>query len=121
MDEVQDSDRGGYAGGGGFGLMVLWMLACSAVILFGLSRMHPEIGARVAYAFRDPALDLTKPFPNCKAAHAAGFYDIPRASPAYVQWQDPGNNGIACAPAPDGPGPDASVRTTLIWKRLSGH
>lgn len=121
MDEAQDSERGGYAGGGGFGLMVLWMLACSAVIVFGLSRMHPEIGARVAYAFRDPAMDLAKPFPSCKAAHAAGVYDIPRESLAYLQWQDPEGTGLACKPSPDGPGPNGSARTKLIWKRLTGR
>src|SRR5437899_5269050 len=121
MDEVQDRGRGGYVGGGGFGLMVMWMLACSAVMLFGLSRLHPEIGARVSYAFRDPAMDLTKPFPTCKDAHAAGFYDIPRESPAYLQWQDPEGTGLACKPQPDGPGPDGSARAKLIWKRLSDH
>jgi hypothetical protein len=96
-------------------LMKLWIAACAVIIVLGLNRMHPEFGQRLAYAFRDPAMDLERPFPTCKAAHAAGYYDIPRESPAYVRWQDPENRGLACEP-PEGV---SSGRLEIIRHRLT--
>ena len=96
-------------------LMKLWIAVCAVIIVLGLNRMHPEVGQRLAYAFRDPAMDLERPFPTCKAAHAAGYYDIPRESPAYVRWQDPENRGLACEP-PEGV---SSGRLDIIFKRLT--
>jgi hypothetical protein len=95
-------------------LMTWWIAGCAVVIVLGLNRMHPEVGQRLAYAFRDPAMDLERPFPTCKAAHAAGYYDIPRESPAYVRWQDPENRGLACEP-PEGV---SSGRLAIIRQRL---
>jgi hypothetical protein len=117
MDSIQQAARGPDADRESSPLprlMMLWIAACAVVIVLGLNRMHPEFGQRLAYAFRDPAMDLERPFPTCKAAHAAGYYDIPRDSPAYVSWQDPQNHGLACEP-PEGV---SSGRLEIIRKRL---
>ncbi len=118
MDMIQDPPRGTDAGRDGRALarlMAIWIAACAVVIVLGLNRMYPQYGARVAFAFRDPAMDLSEPFATCNAAHAAGYFDIPRESPAYVSWQDGDNDGLACEPAPGVP----SGRLELIWKRLT--
>jgi hypothetical protein len=118
MDSIQQAARGPEAHRGGSTLrrvMTLWIAACAVIIVLGLKRMHPEVGQRLAYAFRDPAMDLERPFPTCKAAHAAGYYDIPRESPAYVAWQDPDNHGLACEPADGVP----TGRLEIIRKRLT--
>jgi hypothetical protein len=117
MDSIQQAARGPEAHREGSRLprlMTIWIAACAVIIVLGLNRMHPEVGQRLAYAFRDPAMDLERPFPTCKAAHAAGYYDIPRESPAYVRWQDPDNRGLACEP-PEGV---SSGRLTIIRQRL---
>jgi hypothetical protein len=117
MDSIQQAARGPEAYRERSALprlMMLWIAVCGVVIVLGLNRMHPEVGQRLAYAFRDPALDLELPFPTCKAAHAAGYYDIPRDSPAYVSWQDPQNRGLACEPAEG----VSSGRLEIIRKRL---
>ncbi len=117
MDSIQQAARGpeAYRESNALPrLMTLWIALCAVIIVLGLNRMHPEVGQRLAYAFRDPAMDLERPFPTCKAAHAAGYYNIPRESPAYVRWQDPDNRGLACEPA-DGV---ASGRLEIIRQRL---
>jgi hypothetical protein len=117
MDSFQDTARGtdeDRRSGAPGRLMALWIAACAAIIVLGLNRMHPQYGERLAYAFRDPAMDLTQPFATCKAANAAGYFDIPRESSAYVRWQDPDNRGLACAP-PDGV---SSGRLEIIRQRL---
>jgi hypothetical protein len=117
MDSIQQAARGPEAYRERSALprlMMLWIAVCGVVIVLGLNRMHPEVGQRLAYAFRDPAMDLERPFPTCKAAHAAGYYDIPRDSPAYVSWQDPQNRGLACEPAEG----VSSGRLEIIRKRL---
>jgi hypothetical protein len=117
MDSIQQAAQGREADRESTALprlMMLWIAICAVVIVLGLNRMHPEVGQRLAYAFRDPAMDLERPFPTCKAAHAAGYYDIPRESPAYVSWQDPQNRGLACEPAEG----VSSGRLEIIRKRL---
>src|SRR5258706_11368262 len=109
MDSFQDAARGADEdrGSGAPGrLMALWIAACAVIIVLGLNRMHPQYGERLAYAFRDPAMDLTQPFATCKAANAAGYFDIPRESSAYLRWQDPAHPPLGRAP-PHGrpPGP----------------
>ena len=96
---------------------VLWIAACCGVIVMGLPHMYPKADQRLAYAFREPSMDLDKPFANCAQAHAAGFYDIPRASPAYDGGQDGDNDGIACEPGPGDPPPFLG-RLKTIAKRL---
>jgi hypothetical protein len=44
----------------------------------------------VAPAQADP------PYANCKAAARDGRFNIPRGDPAYGQWLDWDNDGIAC-------------------------
>jgi len=84
---------------------VLWIAACCGVIVMGLPRMYPKAGERLDYAFREPSMDLDKPFASCAEAHAAGYYDIPRASPAYDADQDADNDGYACEPGRGDPPP----------------
>ncbi|WP_372785819.1 excalibur calcium-binding domain-containing protein [Phenylobacterium sp.] len=118
MDNIQETARGtgGTRGGGALGrLMGLWIAACAVVIVLGLNRMYPQYGERLSYAFRDPAMALTKPFATCKIANAAGYFNIPRDSSAYVRWQDEDNDGMACEPAPG----VATGRLELIQKRLT--
>jgi len=35
-------------------------------------------------------------FKNCKEAHKAGVYNIPKGDPQYKKKQDPHHKGIAC-------------------------
>jgi hypothetical protein len=98
-------------------LLQFYWLTCLAIVVMGLNQLYPQVGRKIAYAFRDPALDLTRPFPNCAAAHTAGYYNIPRASPAYVERQDGDLNGRACEPYPGYP-PDYMARVRLIEYRL---
>jgi hypothetical protein len=120
MDSIQDIARGetraaGRRSGTLRQLVTLWIVGCAVVIAVGLDRTYPHVRERLAYAFRDPAMDLAKPFPTCQAAHAAGTFDIPRNSPAYVSWQDPDNDGLACETPPGG----SSGRLEIIRKRLA--
>ncbi|WP_139830362.1 excalibur calcium-binding domain-containing protein [Mycobacterium triplex] len=43
-----------------------------------------------------PAAQADPPYANCKAAAKDGRYNIPRGDPAYGQWLDRDNDGIAC-------------------------
>ncbi|VEG51298.1 putative calcium-binding protein [Mycolicibacterium aurum] len=36
------------------------------------------------------------PFPNCSAARAAGYSDIPSSSPYYGTWLDRDSDGVGC-------------------------
>jgi len=99
-------------------ILQFYWLTCVAIIALGVNRMHPEWGERLAYALRDPALDLTKPFANCAVAHNAGYFNIPRGSRAYVERQDEDKNGRACEPYPGYP-PDRMARLRLIEARLA--
>jgi hypothetical protein len=78
--------------------MLAYWLACCTIIAVGVNDRYPGIGQRVAYALRDPAMELEKPFANCEIAHDQGFYSLPRKSPAYAAWQDRRNDGRACEP-----------------------
>ena len=98
-------------------LLQLYWLTCMWIIGMGLNQMYPEVGHRIAYAFADPSLELTEPFPNCAAAHTAGYYSIPRNSPAYVERQDEDLNGKACEPYPGYP-PSYLARLKVIERRL---
>ena len=98
-------------------LLQFYWLTCVAIIGMGLNQMYPHVGRKVAYAFSDPALELTQPFRNCAAAHAAGYYNIPRTSAAYVERQDEDLNGRACEPLPGYP-PDYMARLKVIEYRL---
>jgi len=97
--------------------LILYWGVCLAVIAVGLNAWRPEIGQRLAYALRDPAMDLTAPFPNCSAAHAAGYSDIPVGSPAYTERQDGDGDGLACEPYPH---TGAGERLSKIWRRWRG-
>lgn len=105
----------------GLGRLGLWAMAafwclCLTVIGVGLDRLHPQVRQRFAYALRNPAEDLARPFATCGAAHAAGYYDIPEGSAAYVPGQDDDRNGRACEPLP-GLGPTMSDRAATAWTR----
>jgi hypothetical protein len=95
-------------------LLVAYWAACLAVLGWGAIALHPEFGRRVAYALADPAMELTAPFPNCAAAHAAGYSDIPVGSPAYTTRQDGDLDGLACEPYPHS---SAGERLSKIWRR----
>jgi hypothetical protein len=98
-------------------MLQLYWLTCMWIIAMGLNQMYPQVGQRISYAFADPALELTQPFPNCAAAHTAGYYSIPRTSAAYVERQDEDLNGKACEPYPDYP-PSYLARLRVIERRL---
>jgi hypothetical protein len=100
-------------------MLQFYWLTCIFIVGLGLNQLHPEVGAKIAYAFRDPALDLAKPFPNCPAAHYAGYFNIPRASAAYVPLQDGDSDGVACEPYRGYP-PGPFVRLNTIQQRLLG-
>jgi hypothetical protein len=98
-------------------LLQFYWLTCLAIIGMGMNQMFPQVGAKIAYAFEDPALELTQPFPNCAVAHQAGYYNIPRESRAYVLRQDEDLNGKACEPYPGYP-QDYLHRLQVIEHRL---
>lgn len=98
-------------------LLQFYWLTCLAIIALGLNQLYPQVGEKIAYAFRDPALDLKGPFRTCAAAHYAGYYNIPRGSKAYVERQDGDGDGRACEPYPGYP-PDTTARLRLIEERL---
>jgi Excalibur calcium-binding domain len=79
-------------------LLLLYFAICVAAIIISLNGLYPAASHRLAYALRDPAMDLTQPFTSCAAAHAAGFYNIPSRSKAYVESQDKDGDGLACEP-----------------------
>jgi hypothetical protein len=79
-------------------LLVAYWLVCLAVIVAGAGWQVPELRHAVTEALYGP--QLTRPFPNCAAAHAAGVYNIRSNSPGYVVWQDADNDGLACEPPP---------------------
>ncbi|WP_354262151.1 excalibur calcium-binding domain-containing protein [Arthrobacter sp. OAP107] len=51
-----------------------------------------------------PANATTVSFPNCDAAAAAGFVNIPAGAPGYAPRLDRDNDGIACERAAAGSG-----------------
>ncbi len=79
--------------------VTFYWLVCLAVIGMGLNRAYPGPGQHLAWAFQDPALDLDAPFATCAQANANGYFNIPRASKAYLPAQDPDSSGRSCAPA----------------------
>ena len=83
-------------------LLVYWAV-CLSVIAMGLDNRFPEIRRDLTNAIFGP--QLSKPFANCAAAHAAGVYNIRSSSPGYLPSQDADNDGVACEPeafiAPD--------------------
>lgn len=99
-------------------LLQFYWMCCLGIVALGLYQLHPEVGERFRWAFRDPALDLKRPFPTCAAAHYAGYFNIPRASRAYVDRQDGDGDGRACEPYPGYP-PDYMARVRVIEQRLS--
>jgi len=95
--------------------LVIYWIGCLAVIAVGLAAtLHPEIGPRLAFALRDPAMDLAAPFPNCAAAHLAGYSDIPVGSTAYIARQDGDLDGLACESYPHS---TWAERTSRVWRR----
>ena len=98
-------------------LLQFYWLTCVAIIGMGLNQMFPQVGAKIAYAFEDPTLELQHPFANCALAHRAGYFNIPRASRAYVLSQDEDLNGKACEPYPGYP-QDYLWRMQVIEHRL---
>jgi hypothetical protein len=98
-------------------LLQFYWATCVAIIVMGLNQMFPQVGEKIHYAFEDPALELEHPFPNCAVAHRAGYFNIPRASRAYVLRQDEDLNGKACEPYPGYP-QDYLSRLRVIEHRL---
>jgi hypothetical protein len=109
------ASRGGLAGPlarVGRGVLILYWAGCLAVILAGLDRMYPEAwatarSARPVAGLSAPVpgvagLAAARPFATCGAAHAAGVYDIPAGSRAYVSGQDGDGDGLACEPVRSG-------------------
>ncbi|MDQ0465870.1 hypothetical protein QO010_003662 [Caulobacter ginsengisoli] len=79
-------------------LTVVWWILCLGVIFAGLLKAHPDLVTSFTQVLHNPVMDLTEPFPDCRVAHEAGFYDIPRSSPAYSPDQDGDGDGLACEP-----------------------
>ena len=100
-------------------LLQFYWLTCIGIILMGLNQSFPRVGHKIAWAFENPAYELTKPFPNCAKAHNAGYFNIPRGSKAYVARQDGDGDGRSCEAYPDYP-PDPLARLQVIENRLSG-
>jgi hypothetical protein len=118
----QGQGRKALARAGRWALAGFWCV-CVGVIGAGLYQLHPEFGHRLAYALRDPTGELTSPFPDCGAAHAAGYYDVPAGSPAYRERQDGDRDGPACEPAPGDAASTAAARAGAIrdrWTRYQG-
>jgi hypothetical protein len=82
----------------GRNLLVAYWAACVLVILAGLPQIYPDLWPRLQRALPGP--DVDRPFRNCAEAHAAGVYNIPFWSSAYVDGQDGDDDGTACEPAP---------------------
>lgn len=82
----------------GRGLLVIYWVACVAIIAAGLNRAYPHLWPQVRRVLPGPSVE--QPFPNCGAAHAAGVYNIPFWSPAYAFEQDRDRDGVACEPPP---------------------
>lgn len=99
-------------------LLQFYWLCCLGIIALGLWQLHPEVGAKITWAFRDPALELKRPFPSCAAAHYAGYFDIPRASKAYLDRQDGDGDGLACEPYRGYP-QDPMARIRVVEQRLT--
>ncbi len=59
-------------------LPAAFIATAAAVILAGVAGAQPS------------------PFPNCKAAAAAGYSDIPSDSPYYGPWLDRDSDGVGC-------------------------
>jgi hypothetical protein len=100
-------------------LLQFYWLTCAAIIVLGLNQVYPRVGHKIAWAFEDPAYELTKPFRNCAQAHYAGYFNIPRGSKAYVERQDGDGDGRSCEPYPGYP-PDPLARLRVIEERLTG-
>ena len=103
MASVATFPRAPKSGGGlldriGQPLLFVYWLACLAVIIAGVGWQVPELRSAVTEALYGP--QLTQPFRNCAAAHAAGVYNIRANSPGYVLAQDADNDGVACEPVP---------------------
>lgn len=99
-------------------LLLLYFAVCVAAIVISLNGLYPGASRRLTYALRDPAMDLTQPFASCAAAHAAGFYNIPRGSNAYAEGQDGDGDGLACEPYSGG-GPGRFVGPRRFLRRLT--
>lgn len=99
-------------------LLQFYWLCCLGIIALGLWQLHPEVGAKITWAFRDPTLELKRPFPSCAAAHYAGYFDIPRASKAYLDRQDGDGDGLACEPYRGYP-QDPMARIRVVEQRLT--
>ena len=100
-------------------LVQFYWVTCLAIIVMGLNQSFPRMGHKIAWAFENPAFELTRPFPNCARAHYAGFFNIPRGSKAYVERQDGDGDGRSCEPYPGYPA-DPLARLRVIESRLSG-
>lgn len=81
----------------GQAVLIAYWLACIVVIVVGVNKIYPDLWPRVQRSLPGP--DVDQPFANCRAAHAAGVYDIPLWSPAYTSIQDSDYDGKACEPA----------------------
>ncbi len=79
-------------------LLIAYWLVCLVVIGVGVGAQVPELRHAVTEALYGP--QLTRPFANCAAAHAAGVYNIRADSPGYLLAQDADNDGVACEPVP---------------------
>ena len=80
----------------GRGLLMVYWLGCVAVIAIGVNRIYPDLWPRVQRVLPGPKLE--QPFPDCRAAHAAGVFNIPIWSPGYTSEQDGDRDGRACEP-----------------------
>ena len=79
-------------------LLIAYWLVCLAVIVAGAGWQVPELRQAVIEGLYGP--QLSRPFANCAAAHAAGVYNIRSNSPGYLISQDADNDGVACEPVP---------------------
>jgi hypothetical protein len=100
-------------------LMLVYWTVCCTIVLAGANVQYPEIGQRALSAFRDPTMELTRPFANCEIALDQGYWSIPKTSPAYVAWQDRGGDGRACEPSWGHPPNGAAVIRRAV-NRLEG-
>ncbi|MDP3635155.1 excalibur calcium-binding domain-containing protein [Phenylobacterium sp.] len=86
----------GRVGDLGRSLLIVYWLGCVVVIAVGANRIYPDLWPRVQRVLPGPKVD--QPFPSCRAAHAAGVYNIPIWSPGYASEQDGDGDGRACEP-----------------------
>ena len=100
----------------GRNFLIVYWLACVAVIAAGVNRTYPDLWAKVQQVLPGPAMGavlsaplmqsfheqrargLDSAFRNCAAARAAGAAPLRVGDPGYGRHLDRDGDGIACEP-----------------------